>query len=386
MNAALPATCDVVVIGGGIVGVAIARVLAHDRRDVLLLEQGRFGGAVSGASLACLATHMNPLDELPSLIESCRLWKEASDALGDPFEYRPQGELRFILSEADVAYARELVAKEREIGLATELLDPAAVRDMEPLLTGPIVAATWSPGDATVNPFLAIRALLADAVRHGLRAFSGVRVTGIEAADGVVTRVVTERGTVATPCAVIAAGPWTARIAATAGLALPLLPRQAQCLASTRQPPSINSVIGAAKSAGGVEEGYTQIQQAPSGQILFNTVIGGTVGRDGDQDRVPEVEAHFVTGSIDTLLVLFPSLGGIQLLRSWVRFEAVSPDARFLAGRTAVEGLLIAAGDNGSGFCRAPILAELIRGSIDGPAASREAALYDPMRFDRMAA
>lgn len=378
----LPATSEVVVIGGGIIGISVGRALARAGRQTLLIEKGAFGGAVSGASLACLSTHMNPVDELPSVMESCRLWAEAAEQLGNPFEYRRQGEMRFVLSEADIPYAEQWVAREQANGLASEVLQPREARRIEPLLTGPIAAATWSPSDATVNPFLAIRVLLADAMRCGLRATGNTRVVGIETANGSVRTVVTDRGSIATARVVIAAGPWSARIAALAGILLPLLPRQAQCLASTRQPPSINSVIGASKSERGVEEGYTQIQQAQSGQILFNTVVVGTVGRDGDQDRTPEVDANFVLGSIRTLVMLFPSLAEIQLMRSWVRFEAVSPDARFLAGRTAVEGLLVAAGDNGSGFARAPMLAELIRQCVDAPAASRERDLYDPLRFE----
>jgi sarcosine oxidase subunit beta len=381
MTGDAPATSEVVVIGGGIVGLWIARALARSGRKTLLLEQGAFGGAVTGASLACLSTHMNGTNELPPLIRSCRLWADTAEELGNPFEYRRQGEMRFIMSEADIPLAHEMVDFERAHGLLAEVLSPAEARRIEPLLTGPIVAATWSPDDATVNPFLAVRALLADAVRHGLKALARTRVIGIETPGGAVAAVRTERGVVSTRCAVIAAGPWTARVAGFAGIALPLLPRQAQCLASTRQGPLVNTVIGAAKSGSGIDAGYTQIQQAQSGQVLFNTVVGGTVGRDGDQERAPEVAAGFVSGSIRTLLMLFPSLAKLPLMRSWVRFEAVSPDDRFIVGRTGVEGLLVAAGDNGSGFCRAPILAELIRASLDGPADLPERSLYDPLRF-----
>jgi len=385
MSVALPQAADVVVIGGGIVGVAISRALARSGRRTLLLEQGAFGGAVTGASLACLSTHMNAVAELPSLIRSCRLWAELADELGNPFEYRRQGQMRFILSQSDIAYAEEWVRRERNEGLATELLTPVEARQVEPLLTGPIAAATWSPTDATVNPFLAVRAMLADAVGHGLQAVARTRVIAVECTTSSVCGVSTSMGAIATPSVVIAAGPWTSRIASTAGIHPPILPRQAQCLASTRQPPSIRTVVGAAKSGAGVDEGYTQIQQALSGQILFNTVVGGTVGRDGDQDRIPEVGREFVSGSIETLLMLFPSLADIQLLRSWVRFEAVSPDSLFLAGRTELEGLLVAAGDNGSGFGRAPILAELILDSIDAPSGAPERALYDPLRFSEAA-
>src|SRR5690606_35129029 len=116
----------------------------------------------------------------------------------------------------------------------------------------------------------------------------------------------------------------------------------------------------ACESSGGVEAGYTQIQQAASGQVLFNTVIGGQIAPDGTQDRPATPSRRFIADSIATLVRLFPSLAGVTLLRSWARFESVTPDDRFIVGPTPVEGLLMAAGCNGAGFCRAPLIAEIL--------------------------
>ena len=106
-------------------------------------------------------------------------------------------------------------------------------------------------------------------------------------------------------------------------------------------------IVSAVESRGGVASGYTQIQQAGSGQILFNTVVDFIETPPEAKDTVREVPSGFVLTSIDTLATLFPSLAEIPLLRSWVRFEAVSPDARFLAGAVGPEGLWVCAGDNG---------------------------------------
>jgi len=162
---------------------------------------------------------------------------------------------------------------------------------------------------------------------------------------------------------------------------VPIRPRQAQCLASVRQPPSLNTVIGACESAGGVETGYTQIQQARSGQILFNTVVAAEGSQTNCLERIQEVPLSFVRDSIRMLTLLFPSLAHLPLLRSWVRFEAVTPDDRFLTGPLPRRGLLIAAGDNGSGFCRAPYMAQLISRLVRGVDLGPFADLYNPLRF-----
>lgn len=382
MSETLPRSADVVVVGGGVVGTAVARQLTRDGLKTVLLESQAFGGAVSGASLACLGTHMHNLDELEVLVEACALWRGLSDELGDPFEYNHSGQLRFILREQDIVVAQRWIDGERAFGLPPQLLSPAEVREIEPRLTGPIVGASWSPGDATVNPFLAVRALLADGRRHGVAAFHATPVTGLAMRGDQVVGVETARGAIAADKVVIAAGPWSDRLTAKAGLRVPIVARQAQCLASTRQPPAtIRTVVGACESAGGVESGYTQIQQARSGQILFNTVVAPEGTLADAENRINEVPLRFVRDSIRMLTTLFPSLGAIPMLRSWVRFEGVTPDDRFLAGRLPVEGLYIAAGDNGTGFCRAPYLAGLMSRLLRGAAAKPGDALYDPARF-----
>ena len=386
MNMDLPKTADAVVVGGGIVGVAIARQLARDGLKTVLLEKGAFGGGVSGASLACLGTHMHNLDELPVLIDACRAWKELAADLGDPFEYQNCGQLRFIMRDPEIAVAEHWIAGETKFGLAPELLGPEEVRSIEPLMTGPILAASWSAEAATVNPFLAVRALLADGKRHGLSAFHSVPVLGFLDDGDSVAGVQVPSGTVSSPNVVIAAGPWSSRLAAAAGIRIPIKSRQAQCLASMRQSPSVRTVVGACESAGGVESGYTQIQQARSGQILFNTVIAPKEVPPNREDCVNEVPLDFVRDSIQTLTTLFPSLRHIPLLRSWVRFEATTPDDRFLTGNLVRPGLMIAAGDNGTGFCRALFMAGLISRMLRRLDPGAFAFLYDPARFSELRA
>jgi len=417
VSGALPKTADVVIVGGGIVGAATAHTLARAGLKPLVLEKGAFGGAVSGASLACISTHMMDLDELPLLAWTRARWAELDAEIGG-FEYNRCGQLRFIAREADIAVAEGWIAAERAAGLTPELLDPAAVREVEPALTGPILAASWSALDAVVNPFLAVRALLADAQRHGATVRAHTPVTAVRADGGRVTGVTTPAGTVDTPHVVLAAGPWAARLAAPLGVVLPMLPRKAQCLATVRVPPVIRRVVGACESAGGVEAGYTQIQQAREGQVLFNTVLaGGTVqspgaspvpgeahsagssrasGGDTGHDSsatgaassavtppavVPPVDLAFVRDSVETLLWLFPGLADIQVLRSWVRYEAVTPDSRFVAGPAGPDGLWIAAGDNGTGFVRSPAIGRLISDGILGRTPPFDASLYRADRF-----
>lgn len=383
----LPATAEAIVVGGGVVGAWVALALAEAGAKPLLLEARAFGGAVTGGSLAAIGTHMHGAAEFEILAEARARWRVLSNAQGG-IEYTACGKIGFILSDDDLAAGETLVAQERSQGARAEFLAPEAARRHEPLLRGPILGATYDPDTVTVNPFLAVRALLRAARQAGARLHDntpvarlltqGARVCGIETACGAQ---------IAAPHVVLACGPWTAKLAPR--LSLPVVPRQAQCLASVRQPPgTLRHVISSCEAEGGIDSGYTQIQQAPSGQILFNTVTAPVPTPAGAEDRVGEVGPGFVVDSVNTLLTLFPSLSDLQILRSWVRFEAVTPDGRFLAGALPVPGLHVCAGDNGSGFCRAPVLAQLLAEAVIGtdllPESLRNAAarLYDPLRFD----
>jgi glycine/D-amino acid oxidase-like deaminating enzyme len=370
----------IAVVGAGIAGAATARALAERGHHVELIEQGDPAFGVSGASLSCIGTHMMDADELPLLIWAGRAWAQAGARAN--IEYRRCGQLRFIDTPEERAAAERWIAIERAAGLEPQLLDNAGVRAIEPALEGTLLGASWSPGDALVNPFLAVRAFIAEARELGATLQPHRRVTGIATSGNAVTGVTTATGTIACDAVVLAAGPWTAQLAATAGVTLALIPRKAQCLATIAQPPTIGAVVGASKSSGGVDAGYTQIQQVTSGQILFNTVLAGGTTAAGDPDHPPVVDRVFVRDSVRMLLRLFPRLRGVELLRSWVRYEAVTPDDRFLAGAAGPDGLFIAAGDNGTGFVRAPAIARIIADQIDGVEPPFRADIYAPQRFN----
>jgi D-hydroxyproline dehydrogenase subunit beta len=370
-----------IVVGGGIVGVATARELVLRGHSVMLIEKDGLGGAVTGASLACINTHMSNRGEIEILKWASGEWAALDARLGHAMEYRRCGQLRFLETDDDRSVAKDWIAFEASAGVESRLLEPVEVRTVEPLLSGPIKGATYAPDVATVTPFLAVRMLVRDAVARGLKLRLHTPVRRIDVESGKARAIVTDSDRIAADAIILAAGPWTRALAATAGLDVPIMPRRAQCLASVSISPSIRGVIAACEPHGGVAAGYTQIQQAPSGQVLFNTVLPGGLADEGAQDHVPEVDLAFVRNSIRQLLWLFPSFSGLHLLRSWVRYEAVTPDDRFLAGPTPIGNLHLAAGDGGSGFARSLAVGRVIADRLDGRQPPFDAQLWSPGRF-----
>ena len=373
---------SVVVIGAGIVGAAIARELARAGHKVYVLEKDSAGGAVSGASLACISAHMIDLNEIPLLKWSCQAWRDIAEISAVDIEYTRCGQIRFIEHESELESAARHVESERQLGVSSKLLDSEEVLIVEPNLTGPILAATYDEDAATVNPFQAVRALLLEAKENGADVRTHSPAERIELQNDRVRGVVSAAEFIECDSVVFATGPWTQELLNPYGIELPILPRKAQCLATTAMPANtIRTVVSSCEVSSGVEVGYTQIQQAKSGQILFNTVLEGGLSNVGEQNQISEVDAVFVKNSVTTLIRLFPSLGNAQLLRSWVRFEAVAPDDRFLIGPLNVEGLFVAAADAGTGFIRAPAVGRLIHEFISEKENSFRTDLYDPQRF-----
>ncbi|MFO1035895.1 MAG: FAD-dependent oxidoreductase [Geminicoccaceae bacterium] len=373
---------DLAVVGAGIVGASVARCAARAGLSVVLLDKGDLGGAVSAASLACIGTHMILPEEVPLLVHCCRIWAGLEAETDCDIEHRRCGQLRFVLDPVDLPVASAWLEQERAHGLPRSLLDPKEVREIEPLLTGPIVAASWSPDASTVNPFLAVRACIRDARRHGARILPRTPVTAVEMRAGSVVGVRTPSETIPSAAVVVAAGPWAAGLLTPLGVDLPIVPRKAQCLATTRQPAgTIRTVVANCETSVGVQAGYTQIQQAASGQILFNTVLGGAAMTPGSPDAPAPVDETFVASSVDMLVRLFPALADKTLLRSWVGYESVCPDDRFAVGQVGPGGLFVASGCNGIGFTRAPAIGEIVTDLVLQRTPRPEARLYDPLRL-----
>lgn len=373
---------SVVIVGAGITGVVAAVFLSKSGHRVTLVEKGEIGGAVSGASLACITAHMIDLEEIELLRWSCQAWKDFARNSPVEFEYDHCGQIRIIEGEQELSAAIRYVDSERECGIGSSVVEGDQLIQIEPNLTSDIVAATFDPDSATVNPFLAIRAFILEAKSLGVIIRQHSPVDEVMVQNGRVVGVVSEGETISCDCVILASGPWTAELTRKWDIDLPILPRKAQCLATVAVAPKmIRRVVSSCEASSGVEAGYTQIQQSFSSQILFNTVLAGGLSESGAQDSNSEVDPDFVVDSIAQLLHLFPCLDGVQLLRSWVRYEAVAPDQRFLLGPLELDGLFIAAGDAGTGFLRAPAVGQLLSDMVSESEPFLRHDLYDPYRF-----
>ncbi len=342
--------------------------------DVVLLEKQEFFGM--GATGRCaggiryqFSTEINVQLSLLSLPMLDRFEAEVGQSIG----LRRDGYLFLLTTEHDVAVFRHNVAMQRRLGVPTEWLDGDEVRRRLPVLAADdVLAGAFHGGDGLADPNSVVMGYINAAKRLGVRALTGVAVTGIRTAGGRVTGVATDQGEIACAAVVNAAGPWAAPISATAGVPLPITPLRRQILTTTPLPAipaDFPFVIDFARSlyfhreGAGLLTGQSNPHEAP--------------GFDESVDPAWELE------HMEAAIQRLPLLAQAGRAAHWAGLYEVTPDAHpIIGGAPMLGGYYVVAGFSGHGFMHGPgaglLLSEII---LDGRAHTLDIAALDYARF-----
>lgn len=358
------ATADAVVIGAGVMGASIAFHLARaGLRRVAVVEQGVAAGASTGRSGALVRMHYTNAPEARLALASLAYFHHWGDLVGGrdgDCGFRRTG-FAMLVGPANAGRLRRTVAMLQALGVNTRVVEPAELRALQPgIAVDDLALAAYEPDSGYADPVATARAFLAAAQARGATLQEQTPVTGIRVAAGRVTGVATAAGPIDAPVVVCAAGCWNDRIAATAGVVVPITPVRSQW-ALYRRPPAlargqlvlIDTVLGV----------YTR----PHGDDLtLAGLAAAEVGRPADPDRFdgdndPDYPAR-VRAQLGRRL---PALREQPYVRGSAGLYDLSPDTRAIIDRApGVAGLYLAAGFSGTGFKKSPAvglgLAELI--------------------------
>ncbi|WP_237214118.1 NAD(P)/FAD-dependent oxidoreductase [Falsiroseomonas oryziterrae] len=372
-------TADVVVIGGGITGVAAAYELARAGASVILLEKDRLAAMASGWTLGGVRQSGRDAAELPLALAAVRRWADLAEELGADTGYRRRGNLRLARDAAEVERIRRLVAEQRALGLELEFLpDLASVRAVAPAIGPAVLAASFCPTDGHADPLRAVRAYAGAARRLGADIREGVAVHAIELASGRVRGVATKAGPIAASRVVVAAGMHAPELLAPLGLGLPLVPKVVTVLQTVPLAPCFDPVFGVANAdcAG---------RQELDGRLRVTTGIGDwphDVGSWSEEMLMPP--AGELMRLIARVSDILPVVGQARVARVWGGLIDLTPDGLpVLDAPPHVAGLVVAAGFSGHGFGIAPVSGELAADLALGRRPAHELA---PFRLDRFAA
>ena len=228
----MPAHADVVIVGGGIVGCAAAYYLAKRGVRVVLFEKDEIGRAQSGRNWGFVRQQGRDPLELPLMSESIRIWAGIESELGADVEWVQGGNLALANTPDRIALFEEWSTTAREHGLATKVLTRSELRQLIPDMHGEWLGGMYTASDGQAEPRKATRAFADAAEARGARVVERCAVASIETENGAVSGVRYERPTaspgaadtavIRAPCAIVAAGAWTAKLVRPLGLSLPV--------------------------------------------------------------------------------------------------------------------------------------------------------------------
>ena len=389
---------DVLIVGGGVIGCAVAYELAKEGLRVTLLERAGLCAGASGANGALIwpqAMHRGVALDLT--LACARLFPTLGEELGADIEYRRTGGMVAIETDAQWAQMTEYVAGQPAVGLHAELLDGAEARRREPLLAPDLRGAVFAEHGGTINPFRLTLGYAHAARVRGATLVTGTEVLSLLRRGDRIAGVRTPTGDVESEVVILAGGAWSGPLAATANLRVPVTPRQGMVVVTEPAPFRLRHVLKPIKSDRDMwrfsqpwppdapgKPGYDPNLPPGKGMGMAQTVTGnlviGSTSRFVGLDRSPTLAG--IRYVLESARRIAPAIGQLRMLRTWAGFRPYTPDGLPLLGPApGVDGLVLATGHDGSGIGMSPVSARLVAAAVTKADPPLPLEPFDPRRF-----
>jgi glycine oxidase len=361
---------DVVIVGGGVVGCAIACVLAGEGHAVALLERDAIAAHASRVAAGMLTPLAGERDALPLGAEALAAFPEWVAELREGSGIDPglvlSGLLRVARDEGEAAALRARAGRLAAHGVAW--LEAAQARAREPALAPGIAGALWSPREGHVGAEALTAACARAAAARGARIEERSPVTEVRCEGGRASGVRTPRGDWAARWVVLATGPWAGADARALGLpwAPPVEPVRGQIVALRPARPAPAAIVW---------DRSVYLVPRPDGRVL----AGATEERAGFACRTTEAG---VRGLVEAAAALAPGLAGAPLAGAEAGLRPATPDGLPCVGPApGLDGLLLAVGHHRHGVLLSLPTARLVADRIAGRAPPAAARAFAPERF-----
>jgi sarcosine oxidase, subunit beta len=346
---------DIVIVGGGVHGLATAYFLARDHgiKEVAVLERRYIGYGGSGRNTAIARANQRSKENIPLYREGLKMWPWLTRELDFNLMFSPIGNLNLAHSEAEVAALRTMIATAQYMDVPSELLKPEECRKLIPILdiSGrprfPVMGGMYHPPGGTVRHDAVVWALARGADRLGVHIHQGVEVKAIRVEKEKIAGVETDQGNIKTAKILNAAGGYSPTISTMVGLSLPITVLPLQALVSEPLKPVLHHVISSGR------------YHAYGYQGLKGEIITGA-----HMDPWPTYTTHTTAGYMkhqaEALIDLMPPLKAARFMRIWGGLTDMTPDMAPIISDSVVGGYYMDCGWGYFGFKSGPVTGKYV--------------------------
>jgi sarcosine oxidase subunit beta len=369
-------TADVVIIGGGVIGLSTAFQLAKRKfGKIILLEKEMFLG--TGATAKCaggVRAQFTTRVNIEMSMRSEEMLVNFEEDTGYPLVFDQNGYIFLLSDEKEVEQFRPALELQQALGLPVELVEPEQVNKIAPpVKTDDIIKATLCKSDGIADPGDMINGYSGAARRAGVDLRTETEVTGLKVEGGKIAAVVTGKGDIDTPLVVNCAGPYAKVIAAMAGCELPVEPIRRQIVTTGR--------------LDYIDPSFPMVVDVKSG-LYFHRESPGLLLGWADPDVKPEFDESVDPDYTDNILIKaldrIPSLETAEIAKSWAGLYETTPDHHAVIGWAEdVGGLFFVNGFSGHGLMHAPAAGLVAAEAISGAKTSIDITPLAAGRFAR---
>lgn len=372
---------EILIIGGGIAGVATAYFLTQQGHKVTLLERGELASEASGLNAGTIwAIGWGYQPDLYATLSmgGLDILKMLQIDLGYPLSFRQSGAIKAIRTEEEYGFAEQLIQQRTRDGYRLELLTSPDARSIEPELSRNILGCLHYPYGSQADPVRTVLVLASQARQHGAIILTRCEVTGIEVLDSGSYQVVTATETFKAATLVLAAGPWCRQLGILLGLNIPVFAVRGQLWITDPVPPSLFHCIGALEAdlywhKSPYSDEQTPLEMTHRGlqrvtRHLYGRqnakgeiIVGGD--RQAGVDKVPDMVG--IEQNRRHAIEIFPFLHAHAIRRIYVGWMPFTRELRPIIGPLpGFEHLYVLTGLGSSGFEYGPMAGKLLAEAI----------------------
>jgi glycine oxidase len=345
-------TTDILIIGAGVIGTAIAYHLRKRGADVTILEREEVGSKASSAAaglLAPLGPLSGPGPYADLLLSSFSLFSslipELEEVSGIHLEYEQTGALRTVRNPKRVSNLKKRLESWKPLGLTMYWLTGDEARQQEPLLSPDVCAAIYAPEESQIKAPQLVKAFSIAASRAGARIYTHTEAANIKQKKKRIIGVHTTQGdTITCNHLILTTGAWSAHYGQQLNLDIPVSPLRGQILSLQEPNPSLKHIIFG-------DTAYI----APKGKSI---IIGATKEEAGFEVTVTDEGTKWLR---DTAIRFLPTLEQCNIETAWAGLRPSTPDKHPILGPAPHwENVTLAVGHNAVGIILSPITGQTI--------------------------